>query len=371
MSTNLVLFFTRGVSLRTWGMMGMLQREIAIYRRLMEHDFQVSFLTYGDASDLQFAAELGGIRILCNETGLPWEQYESELLSIHGKALADCDVIKTNQTNGAQFALQAAQTFGKPLVARCGYMWSFNWQREFGYDSPEATHARDIEETVFRAAEKVVVTTEAMAADIARRIPEASPKTYVIPNYVDTDVFRPQESGRIENSLVFVGRIAPEKNLEALLEAVSDLPVALTLIGEGRLRPGLQKRFSHLDGRVSWEGNIPNMQLPDFFNRSQIFILPSLYEGHPKTLIEAMSCGLPVIGGDSPGIKEIISHGFNGYLSSTDSTSLHAAIRDLVEDADLRFNLGRNARTTVMERFSLDGIVNLELAVLREAAGGT
>ncbi|AFM26286.1 glycosyltransferase family 4 protein [Desulfomonile tiedjei] len=367
MSTNLVLFFTRGVSLRTWGMMGMLQREIAIYRRLMEHDFNVSFLTYGDASDVQYTEELGGIRILCNETGLPWEQYESELLSIHSKALADCDVIKTNQTNGAQFALQAAKMFGKPLVARCGYMWSFNWQREFGYDSPEAVQARSVEETVFRAAEKVVVTTEVMAADIAQRIPEASPKTCVIPNYVDTDVFRPQESHRIENSLVFVGRIAPEKNLEALLEAVSDLPVTLTLIGEGRLRPGLQKRFSHLDGRVSWEGNIPNMQLPDFFNRSQIFILPSLYEGHPKTLIEAMSCGLPVIGGDSPGIREIISHGFNGYLSGTDSKSLHAAIRDLIQDAELRLNLGRNARTTVMERFSLDNIVKLEMAVLRQA----
>ncbi len=77
--------------------------------------------------------------------------------------------------------------------------------------------------------------------------------------------------------------------------------MSLTLIGEGRLRPELQRRFSNLDGRVTWEGNVSNSQLPDYFNRAEIFVLLSLYEGHPKTLIEAMACGLPAIGADSRG----------------------------------------------------------------------
>lgn len=369
MTVNLVLFFTRGVSLRTWAMMGMLDREVAIYRRLMEHDFQVSFITYGDSSDLKYQEKLAGIRVLCNEEALSPEKYEAELLALHAKALEDCHVIKTNQSNGAEFALDAALMFKKPLVARCGYMWSFNWQREFGYDSPEASHARAVEEKVFSQADKVVVTTEAMRQDIIHRIPRASDRITIIPNYVDTDLFRPYEGRREPNSLIFVGRIAPEKNLEALLEAVSQLPVSLTLIGEGRLRPGLQHRFSDLDGHVTWEGNIPNSQLPEFFNRSEIFILPSLYEGHPKTLIEAMACGLPSIGASSPGIREIIRHLENGYACGTDAQAIRRAIQDLTEDPDLRSLLGRKARELVLEDYSLTRILELETALLQEAAG--
>ncbi len=367
MSVNLVLFFTRGVSLRTWAMMGMLDREVAIYRRLMEHDFQVSFVTYGDASDLNYRERLPGIRVLCNEASLPPEEYEAELLTIHSRALEDCHVIKTNQSNGAEFALDAARTFKKPLVARCGYMWSLNWEREFGDDSSEAWRARSVEEEVFSSADKVVVTTDAMRSNIIRRIPQAEDKIKVIPNYVDTDLFRPNNAAREKNSLIFVGRIAPEKNLEALLTAVSKLPVFLTLIGEGRLRPGLQSRFSDLDGRVTWEGNIPNSQLPDFFNRSDIFILPSLYEGHPKTLIEAMACGMPSIGADSPGIREIIRHRENGYLCGTDAEAIRRAIQALIEDPDLRQRLGEKARELALGEYSLNSVLELEKAALLEA----
>jgi len=368
MTVNLVLFFTRGVSLRTWAMMGMLQREIAIYKRLMEHDFNVSFITYGDASDLNYQNELGDIQVLCNEKALPPEVYEAELHTIHAKALADCHVIKTNQSNGAELALFASHSFYKPLVARCGYMWSLNWEREFGYNSPQTKHARTVEENVFSAANRVVVTTEAMREDIVRRIPEAKDKINIIPNYVDTDLFKPSNAPKEKNSLVFVGRIAPEKNLEALLEAVSTLSVSLTLIGEGRLRPELQKRFSDLDGRVTWEGNVPNSLLPDFFNRSEIFILPSLYEGHPKTLIEAMACGVPSIGGDSPGIREIITHGENGYLCGTDAESIRRAIKLMIEDPDLRYAMGKKARQQVLRDYSLDSILQLEKKVLSEVA---
>lgn len=368
MTVNLVLFFTRGVSLRTWAMMGMFDREVAIYQRLMEHGFRVSFITYGDASDLPYEEKLGGIRVLCNEQALPPEQYETDLVKIHAKELEDCHVIKTNQSNGAEFALDAARLFKKPLVARCGYMWSLNWQREFGYDSPEARHARTVEENVFQAADKVVVTTEAMRTDVLHRVPQAIDRIQVIPNYVDTDLFRPYNGPKEPNSLIFVGRVAPEKNLDALLEAVSELPVSLTLIGEGRLRPALQRRFSDLDGRVTWEGNVPNSQLPDYFNRAEIFTLLSLYEGHPKTLIEAMACGLPAIGADSPGIREIVRHSDNGYLCGTDAKAIREAIRDLLENADLRAHLGRKAREFALENYSLNRILELERRVLLEAA---
>jgi glycosyltransferase involved in cell wall biosynthesis len=101
-----------------------------------------------------------------------------------------------------------------------------------------------------------------------------------------------------------------------------------------------------------------------------VFILPSHFEGHPKTLIEAMACGLPVIGADTPGINNLIRHGETGFLCGTEPEQIREAIVSVLGDAGLRQRLGRNARDEAMATFSLDAIVQKELAVLEEAVSG-
>lgn len=369
MSLHLVLFFTRGVPLRTWNMVGMLEREIAVYKLLITSGHRVSFVTYGDRSDLAYADLLGEIGIYCNQDGLEPEEYERKLFELHKDILGTCDVIKTNQMYGADIAVTAARLYNKPLVARCGYLWSLNAAREHGQDSPQAREARRVEAEAFSAADRIVVTTEAMATDVRRRIPDVAERIRIIPNYVDTDAFCPGEDSRDSKRLLFVGRVAPEKNLDSLLKAIEPLEVELVLIGEGKLRPELQKRFAHLDGRVIWEGNVPNSRLPEYLNGSVMFVLPSLYEGHPKALIEAMSCGMPVIGADSPGIREVIDHGHNGYLCGSDPESMRAAIVHLLARPDICSELGRRARKFVLDRYSLHTILGMEATVLAEAAG--
>ncbi len=367
MSAHLVLFFTRGVSLRTWSMVGMLEREIAVYKLLLSSGHRVSFVTYGDRSDLVYADLLGEIGIYCNQDGLAPEEYEVKLFELHKDILGGCDVIKTNQMYGADIALAAARLYHKPLVARCGYLWSLNAAREHGHDSPRAQEARRVEAEAFSAADRIVVTTEAMATDVRRRLPDVTERIRIIPNYVDTDAFCPGGVSPDSKRLLFVGRIAPEKNLDSLLKAVEPLDVELVLIGEGKLRPELQKRFAHLDGRVIWEGNVPNSRLPEYLNGSAMFVLPSLYEGHPKALIEAMSCGMPVVGADSPGIREVIDHGHNGYLCGSDPESIREAVVHLLSRPDICSELGGRAREFVLSRYSLHTILGMEAAVMAEA----
>ena len=368
MSIHLVLFFTKGVSLKTWNMIGNLDREIALYHFLIDHGFRISFVTYGNSTDLNYADRLGRIGILCNETDLPLEQFERRLFSLHGNAIKDADVIKTNQTYGGELALWGARLLRKPFVARCGYMWSFNAAAENGEKSPAAAEARRVEAKVFGAADRVVVTTNEMQGNILKRFPQIADRVLVIPNYVDTEVFRPINGVRRERTLLFVGRIAPEKNLQALLEAVRSLPVNLTIVGEGKVRPKLQKEFGDLRDRVVWEGNIPNSQLPKYINASSILVLPSFYEGHPKALLEAMACGAPVLGADSPGIKELIRHGNTGYLCGTDSEDIRVALNELLARPKLLKELGSNARQYVVENYSLTKIGNMELNMLQEVA---
>ena len=114
---------------------------------------------------------------------------------------------------------------------------------------------------------------------------------------------------------------------------------------------------------------MPNFDLPALLNQARVFIQPSLYEGHPKTLLEAMSCGLPCIGSDVTGIKEDIEHGVTGYLCGTDSDAIAEAIDVVLSDASLREKLGHNARDYIADNYSLDRVLEMEMEVIREVTG--
>jgi glycosyltransferase involved in cell wall biosynthesis len=366
-SIHLTLFFTRGVSLQTWDTVGMFEREVAIYRRLQQHGVQVRFVTYGGPEELAYAERLPGITILCNRWRLRRRTYELLLPWLHAPAFQRSDVIKTNQTNGAEIALRAARFWHKPLIARCGYMWSYNVEREHGPQSKVAHRARSIEEKVFRAAQRVVVTTQSMADNVAKRIPDTSSHIVVIPNYVDTERFTPSFQG-FTYDLIAVGRLSPEKNQMALLEAIEPLDMRLLLIGSGQMREVLEQRFGTLNGRVQWQDRVPNNQIPDYLNSARLFILPSHYEGHPKTLIEAMACGLPVIGTNVSGIRNLIRHRDNGYLCEPTPDSIRAAIQEVLADEALQKHMGARARQFALQHFALDQVMQQEMAIIQEVA---
>ena len=364
---KLVLFFTRGISLRTWDEIGMFDREVAIYKRLQEQGIKVSFVTYGDATDLHYADCIPGIHILCNRWGLPHRWYERLLPYLHVRDLWRADVYKTNQTDGSDLALRAAWRLGKPLVARCGYMWSrfAAWQE--GADSEATKQAERQEARAFSAADRVVVTAGHMKDYIVEQYGIPGTKVVVIPNYVITNLLHPNTTTTCKpGRLCFVGRLDAQKNLFALIEAIRGLDIELEIIGDGAQREALEKAVREKGANVHFLGNLPHAELPQHFNAAEIFILPSMYEGHPKTLLEAMACGLAVIGTDVPGIREIIQHRQTGYLCGTSPTEIRRAFQDVLGDEALQEWMGGKAREYVVENFSLDRVFEMELALLQE-----
>jgi len=362
---HLILFFTDGLSLRAWHRIGMMDREVALYKSLCAGGWKVSFVTYGNAKDKTFEAQLGGIQILCNRWNLPRRIYKLLLPILHHKAFRSANVIKTNQTSGALQALRTARLWRKPLVARGGYLWSALAKQMHGQNSDAAQHALETETRVFQSAHRIVVTTAATHDAIIERIPDVQSRIQIIPNYVDTEVFKPA-SLPITNDIIFIGRLHPIKNLFNLLQAIEDSNYTLKIIGQGPLESELHERFGTLDGRIEWVKMIRNYDLPDEINRSRLFVLLSQHEGHPKVVIEAMACGSVVLGSNVSGIREIIQHGENGWLCDTSPESIRAAINHLLSDDNLRQQLGKAARAYALEHYALGKIIHQEENMLKQ-----
>jgi glycosyltransferase involved in cell wall biosynthesis len=360
---KLTLFFTEGVSLQTWSEVGMLDRELALYKALQKRDVEVSFVTYGDARDLQFASRLPGIAIQVNSSGIPISRYEQALQSSPPAG----DVFKSNQIAGAQVALAAARRANVKFLARCGYLLSEFQEQRYGGRSAEGKAARQLEKEVFLGADAVVVTTDAMAASIKERYSIPAEIISVIPNYVETERFTPlPRQPNQKPRIVFVGRLDKQKNLAAFVQAIAEMDAEVWLIGYGQQREYLEKKTQTAKATFRFLGNVPNAELPGFLNSCDLFVLPSLYEGHPKALLEAMACGLGVVGTRVAGTREIIRDGENGLLCETDAKSIKVAVECLLNDPVLRERLGKAATLFVKEHFALERVVGLEMKLLNE-----
>lgn len=368
---RLALFFTRGMSLREWDTTGLLVREMALYQQLQRNGVEVTLVTYGGPEDLNYAGRCPGMRILSNHTGLPLEEYEDNIEKIHEASLKGIDVFKTNQTNGAATAFRVAQYFGRPLIARCGYMWSTFAEMGEGMDSPSANHARDVEARIFENAARVVVTTAEMSESVLTRFPVLRSRVHVIPNFVDTERFSPVPEAPRTWDLLFIGRLVPQKNVSALLDAIVSIPVRLGIIGRGPLEASLRSHPASIMGKVEWLGRVPSEDLPEYLRRSQVFVLPSLYEGHPKVLLEAMATGLPCVGTDVVGISGLLTHEKNGLLCPPTPEGIRVAIQRLLDNPGLSARLGAAARQEVTATCALDRIVEKEMQLLQDLKSGS
>lgn len=191
-------------------------------------------------------------------------------------------------------------------------------------------------------------------------------KIYVIPNGVDINTFRPT-SREQKGLIMWIGRFVNEKGLIILINSIKILlnkgisNFRLLLIGDGPLRPLIQTQINsfHLENHVSIVSRINHDVVNSYLTQASLFILPSLKEGMPYVLLEAMACGKAVIASNIPGIKDIITNNVNGLLvPPKDPHALSEAIIKLLKDKKLLEQLGRNARQLMVERYDWKIITN-------------
>ena len=165
-----------------------------------------------------------------------------------------------------------------------------------------------------------------------------------------------------------VARLDEQKGHRYLLEAAARIPEAqFVLAGDGPLRPSLeaQARSLGVEGRVKFLGY--RNDIADLLVDCDIFVLPSLYEGLPLSILEAMSAGKPVIATQIGGTDEAVIAGETGLLvPPADSTALAAAIRSLLTDRPLAQHLASAGRARVEQEFSEARMVQQVIDVYNE-----
>lgn len=365
----LTLFFTGGVSLKTWGEVGNLDREVELYKRLSNNLEKVNFITYGGNNDKVLSDRLGKIKLL----PAVWHRSHiytiTHLLLRYFPQLQNTDVIKTNQIPGSEVPLWIKKTMRKKLIVRCGYLHSF-FTKKLSKDEKEIDYAVQIEKKAFLSADAGIVTTQWQKDIVVDQYNVEQSKIKVIPNYVITDVFKPDSKTQKKYDLVFVGRGDGQKNIFNLLKAIQYLTtkkknMSLLMVGKCCQNDEVKRIVEINNLNVTFKSNIPNLELPHSLNQAKVFILPSYYEGHPKVLLEAMSCELPCIGTKVSGIEEDLEHMKTGYLCATDYESIAHAIEEVISNDSLRRTIGKNAREYILRRYAVDIVSDMELDVIR------
>jgi teichuronic acid biosynthesis glycosyltransferase TuaC len=203
---------------------------------------------------------------------------------------------------------------------------------------------RKLLQYVLRRADAVIAVSQALKAAIAElEIPER--KVVVIPNGVDLDKFFPmsKESSRrllgLPNTklILSVGNLTENKGFELVIKAFAHVlkdpslrDAKLVIVGEGPSRSTLESLISkrNLHDHVSLVGTVPHDKLHLWYSAADVFCLASRREGWPNVVLEALSCGTPVIATPVGGIPEIIQSDKLGFLTEREETKFASAILD-------------------------------------------
>lgn len=231
---------------------------------------------------------------------------------------------------------------------------------------------RTVGRSILRCADRVIAVSQAVAKHAAAlRYPASS--TRVIPNGVDLDRFFPSPDSTSDHARVgLVGRLIFNKGPRYFVESVPAVlemhpRTEFVLAGEGPLRDELERRVAQLGigHAVTFLGK--RTDIPDILRTCDLYVRPSLTEGLPLTVLEAMACGVPVIATPVGGTAEVVQDGVTGLLIRPGEVDdLARATNDLLANPSRGRALAHQARALVQRSFNWDAVTRQTTAVYQE-----
>ncbi len=297
---------------------------------------------YPDRTALSQELEDAGVRVYYLDKKLGLD------LSMVGKLM---DIIKKEKPQAVNSHLDCVK-YAALAAKLCGVKKVFHTMHSLAEKECEGTQQKIINTTYFKLG---IATPVALSEEIRGSITAFyglnGEKIPVIRNGIDLGKCIPKESYEVGEAveILHVGRFDLPKNHVGMLKAFKLLhdrfpQCRLTLVGDGDLRSEIEKTITELD-LAPWV-TLAGMQknVYPYLNQADIFTLPSVYEGNPMSIIEAMGSGLPIAASNVGGIPDMVEDGKTALLFEPGEEAICAAWVRLLESEDLRKTLGENAK---------------------------
>jgi L-malate glycosyltransferase len=220
---------------------------------------------------------------------------------------------------------------------------------------------RPIIKFIFKRSDYILVVNQALK-DNVRNLGISTDKIYLTPNAVDTNKFNPQnlelptdiKLKSDKPTILFVGNLVAQKGVKYLLEAKKQMNIdaELLIVGDGPLR-GVMEDIVKNEGIKNVVFTGARRDVEKIMPSTQLLVLPSVSEGFPITILEALSSGLPVVATNVGGVSEVLDKKVGIIVEPSDPTSLAEAVDKIMKNDGLRDSLKLSAREKALKYSSI------------------
>jgi D-inositol-3-phosphate glycosyltransferase len=367
-------------------------------RRLGAMGHRVDVFTRRDSSLLPAVVPLDrGVRVV-NLTAGPaksvpkdnlfplMQKFRDAFYRFARREVAAYDLVHANFWMSGWVACGAKRDLGLPFAQTFHALGEIK-RREQGAWDTSPPERRSTEFRILEEADVVLATCPAEVEDLLSLYGADPARLALAPCGVDIKTFRPvdQKEARAELGLpegptvVYVGRLVPRKGVDTLIEAFALLPrrldARLVIVG-GEPGAGGAAEVARLSAlvekleiaeRVIFAGSRPQQDLYRYYGAADVAATAPHYEPFGMTPLEAMACGVPVVGSRVGGIKTSVADGETGYLvPPKDPKSLAGRLLGLLSDRALRDHMGRAGRRRIEEHYTWERVAKLAAAAFSE-----
>ena len=283
----------------------------------------------------------------------------------------DFDLIHAHDWIVAYAARALKYSWGVPLVAT---IHATEHGRQNGLHNAAQQHISETEWWLCYQACRVVTCSSYMKEEVGRVFAVPGDKVSVIPNGISRTWFEVTREEAPEPTVIFVGRLVPEKGPQFLVEAMASILVEfpsakLVLAGDGPMEGDIRHRVyqSGLGRIVTLAGRLDDEGLRSLYKKAWVAVFPSSYEPFGIVALEAMATGVPCIAGDAGGLREVVINGRTGLLvQPSDPEALAGAVKALLQNRVWAKEMAAEARDRAESEYSWDDIARRTLLVYEE-----
>ena len=361
---NILFYFTFGYSLQSWEKSGTLDKELTFFKNLADkYKVKFIFVTYGNEEDEKLLDNEDCFKVIPIYKYIKYRKSKtlSHLQSLYfpfklKKITNDFNLIKQNQLQGVWSSIILKFITKKPLIVRTGYdvltftkMEKKSFIKIFVY--------KLITRVAIKFSNIFTVTSEVDKYFLENTFKPLK-KIELRPNWI---VLEDEIKKTEVNKLISIGRLEKQKNYNFLIDLFSESNIEIDVYGLGNDKDSLVEYSKIKNTKINFLGRVENRELLSKLQKHKFYITTSLFEGNPKTVLEAMSKGCVVFASKIPSHEEIINHLEDGFLFDFNEKNTLDNIKEVMANKELVKKISINARLRVAKKNNIKNLLKQEM----------